>query len=152
VPADPAAVSVIRKWSSALRRGDVRGAARYFALPSEFINGADASGNVPVIVIHNEREAEAINATLPCGAVFLSADQRGPYVNVLFRLTNRPGLGGGCRSGAGQVARTNFVVAHGRIVRWIRAPDDPGDNPGAGAPPVPTTPSPATPPSSGPQV
>lgn len=128
VPADPGAVDVIRAWSNALRRGDVNRAARYFGLPSVYVNGPDAGGGVPVIVIHTEQEAQAINATLPCGAVLLSTDQRGQYVNALFRLTNRPGLGGGCGSGAGQLARTNFVVRGGRIVRWIRAPSDPGDN------------------------
>ena len=50
-------------------------------------------------------------------------------MNALFRLTGRPGLGGsGCGGGVGQTARTNFMIAHGRIVEWIRAPDDPGDN------------------------
>lgn len=134
-PADPAAVSVVRAWSSALRRGDVRGAAGYFALPSEFVNGVDANGDVPVITIHTRREAAALNASLPCGALFLSADQRGRYVNALFRLTDRPGPGGGCGSGTGQVARTNFVIAKGRIVEWIRAPADPGDNRGGNTPP-----------------
>jgi hypothetical protein len=132
VLADPAAVGVIRAWTSALRRGDLRGAARYFALPSEFINGSDASGQVPVLAIRTRAEAEAVNATLPCGAVFISADQRGRYVNALFRLTERPGLGAGCGPGVGQLARTNFVIAGGHIVRWIRAPQDPGDRqPGA---------------------
>jgi hypothetical protein len=106
----------------------VRGAARFFALPSEFVNGADSNGDVPVITIHTRPEAAALNASLPCGAVFISADQRGRYVNALFRLTDRPGPGGGCGSGVGQVARTNFVIAKGRIVEWIRAPADPGDN------------------------
>jgi hypothetical protein len=141
LPADPAAVRVIRAWSSALRRGDVRGAARYFAIPSEFINGSDSNGEVPVIAIHTQGEAEAVNATLPCGADFISADQRGRYVNALFRLTDRPGPGGGCGSGTGQVARTNFVIVGGRIVQWIRAPEDPGDNSSPGAPPGPAVPS-----------
>lgn len=149
-PADPAAVRVVRAWSSALRRGDVRGAARYFALPSEFVNGSAANGEVPVITIHTRAEAAAINASLPCGAVFISADQRGRYVNALFRLTDRPGPGGGCGSGAGQVARTNFVIAQGRIVDWIRAPADPGDNGGGNTPPVPGPSS--TPQASGPAI
>src|ERR1700722_4854806 len=129
LPVDPAAVRVIRAGSSALRRGDVRAAAGYFGLPTVFVNGVDTGGGVPLIVIHTEREAEAINASLPCGAVFISADQRGEYVNALFRLTGRPGPGGGCGAGAGATARTNFVVMGGRIVQWLRAPDDPGDNP-----------------------
>jgi hypothetical protein len=146
VPADPAVVRVIRAWSNALRRGDVRGAARYFALPSEFINGSDANGNVAVLTIRTRAEAAAVNATLPCGAVFISADQRGHYVNALFRLTDRPGPGGGCGSGTGQVARTNFLIAGGRIVEWIRAPEDPGDNQGGNTPPAP---APSSPPQSG---
>ncbi len=130
------AVGVIRAWSDALRRGDVRAAARYFALPSVMINGPDAAGQAVISPIDTLAEAEVANASLPCGAKFLSADQRGRYVNALFRLTNRAGLGGsvGCGSGEGQTARTNFVIRHGRIEEWIRAPDDPGDNGGGGAP------------------
>ena len=135
----PAAVAVIRGWSDALRRGDVNGAARYFAIPSVMINGTDAGGSALVIPIGTSAEAIQANASLPCGARLLSADQRGRYVNALFRLTGRPGFGGSdCGTGAGQTARTNFVIAGGRIIEWIRAPDDPGDN---GTPPaVPTVP------------
>ena len=147
IPPRPAAVSVIRAWSDALRRGDVGGAARYFAIPSVMINGTDAGGSALVIPIGTADEAVQANASLPCGAQLLSADQRGRYVNALFRLTGRPGLGGStCGTGAGQTARTNFVIADGRIVEWIRAPDDPGDNgtPPAG-PSVPVVPVPAGP-------
>jgi hypothetical protein len=140
LPADPVAVRVIRAWANALRHGDVRGAARYFALPSEFINGSGANGEV-VIAIHTRAEAEGVNATLPCGAVLIAADRRGRYVNALFRLTDRPGPGAGCGSGTGQAARTNFVIVGGRIVQWIRAPEDPGDNQGANARPGPGAPS-----------
>jgi hypothetical protein len=133
VAPDPGAVSVIRGWADALRRGDVVAAARYFALPSEMINGV-------VIRIHSVAQAAFANATLPCGARFISADMRGRYVNALFRLTGRPGAGGSdCGSGVGQTARTNFVIADGRIVEWIRAPDDPGDNGGAPSSPPPPT-------------
>lgn len=129
VPAAADAVRVIRGWSDALRRGDVAGAARYFAFPSVMINGTDASGSELLITIDTPSQAAEANATLPCGALLISADRRGRYVNALFRLTGRPGLGGsGCDGGVGQTARTNFVIAHGRIVEWIRAPDDPGDN------------------------
>ena len=81
--------------------------------------------------------------------MFLSADQRGRFVNVLFRLTNRPGPGGGCGSGVGQKARTNFVIAHGQIVEWIRAPDEPGDNP---PPPAPGNSGPGNQTTTGPAV
>jgi hypothetical protein len=133
---DPAAVAVIVGWADALHRGDVQAAAHYFALPSEMINGIGANGLVSVIQIQTLAEAEQANASLPCGARFISADERGRYVNALFRLTGRPGLGGtDCGSGAGSTARTNFIIARGRIVKWIRAPDDPGDNgSGPGAP------------------
>jgi limonene-1,2-epoxide hydrolase len=123
--ADPTAVEVIRAWSTALRRGDLNAAARYFALPSEFVNGP------AVIAIHTEAQARIANASLPCGAVLVSTSRRGRFVSALFRLTNRVGAGGACGSGAGQLARTNFVIADGHIVDWIRAP-----NPGGGAPPT----------------
>jgi hypothetical protein len=144
IPAAAGAVGVIRAWSDALRRGDVRAAARYFALPSVMINGTGAGGSALVIAIDNLDQAVAANASLPCGARLISSDQRGRYVNALFRLTGRPGPGGSeCGNGAGQTARTNFVIAHGRIVEWIRAPDDPGDNR------TPQTPAPAPSPSPG---
>jgi hypothetical protein len=130
-----ASVRVIRAWSDALRRGDVRAAAGYFALPSVMINGPDSAGNMALVRIRTRAEAIAANAGLPCGARFLSADQRGRYVNALFELTNRPGPGGGCGTGIGQTARTNLVIRNGLIVEWIRAPDDPGDNGGPPSPP-----------------
>lgn len=141
------AVALIRAWSDALRRGDVSTAAGYFALPSVMINGIDTGGNALVLTIGTRAQAQEANATLPCGARFISADQRGRYVNALFRLTGRPGPGGGnCGGGAGQTARTNFVISHGLIVEWIRAPDDPGDNGGsAPAPPTPVAPEPSGP-------
>jgi hypothetical protein len=148
IPANPAAVKVIKAWSDALRRGDVNGAARYFALPSVMINGTGVGGLALVTPIATRADAEAANASLPCGAEFISADQRGRYVNALFRLTNRPGPGGGCGRGVGQTARTNFVIAGGLIQEWIRAPDEPGDN--RGRSPTPTVP--AAPQQSSPEV
>lgn len=134
-PANAMAVKVIEGWSSALRRGDVRTAATYFQVPSEMINGIGANGALALIRIRSLAQAQAANETLPCGAKFISADQRGRYVNALFKLTGRLGVGGSsCGSGPGATARTNFVIANGRIVEWIRAPDDPGDN---GSPPSP---------------
>ena len=125
------AVKVIAAWSSALRRGDVSAAASYFALPSLYDNGG------PALVIRTEREAVEVNASLPCGAKVVTAVRQGSYVSVLFRLTDRPGPGGGCGSGTGQLASTNFIVRGGRIVQWIRA--EPG---GATTPsPAPTVPS-----------
>jgi hypothetical protein len=135
IPAANASVRVVRAWSSALARGDVRAAARYFALPSLMINGLDPAGDMVLLTIRTRAEAVAANAGLPCGARFISADQRGRYVNALFQLTNRAGPGGGCAGGIGQTARTNLVISNGLIVEWIRAPDDPGDNGSTTSPP-----------------
>jgi hypothetical protein len=127
-------VKVIEAWSSALRRGQVRMAATYFGVPSELINGGNGSG--VALRIDTLRQAEAANETLPCGAKFISADQRGRYTNALFRLTARPGPGGSsCGGGSGSTARTNFLIEGGKIVEWIRAPDDPGDNGTPAGPP-----------------
>jgi hypothetical protein len=134
--ANPAAVAVIRNWADALRRGNVAAAARYFEVPSVMINGVVAGGNVDVFRIHTAAQAVQANETLPCGAKLISADMRGQYVNALFALTGRPGPGGStCAGGAGTTARTNFVIAHGRIIAWIRAPSDPSDG---GSSPGPT--------------
>jgi len=144
VPAAADAVSVIRAWSDALRHGDVRRAARYFALPSVMINGTDSTGQALVLTIVTASQAEEANATLPCGARLISTDKRGRYVNALFLLTGRPGPGGtDCGGGVGTTARTNFVIAHGRIVEWLRAPSDPGDNGTPSAPAQPPAPSPS---------
>lgn len=128
VPAPAASVAVIRGWADSLRRGDVAAAARYFAVPSVLVNGIDNSGQAEVIHILSERVAVAANENLSCGAMLISTDLRGRYVNALFRLTERQGPGGGCGAGAGQTARTNFVISGGKIVQWLRAPADPGDS------------------------
>jgi hypothetical protein len=143
VAASAAAVHVITSWANALRTGNVHAAAGLFRDPSEFVNGPDAGGGFSVIVIHSLPQAVTANEALPCGARFVSADQRGKYVNALFRLTGRSGPGRStCGGGVGETARTNFLIQDGQIVEWIRAPDDPGDNgsspttPGASTGPV----------------
>ena len=137
------AVSVIRGWSDALRAGHVAAAARYFRIPSVFFVGDGAP-----VVLHSEGEVETANAALPCGAKYLSAHIQGSFVNALFRLTNRPGPGGqlGCGSGVGQTARVNFLIRGGRIVQWLRAPDEPGENGSPRVAPSPPQPAPGTPP------
>jgi hypothetical protein len=130
-----APVAVIRAWSYALRHGDVNTAASYFALPSTFLDGEP-----PTVTIHTRAEAEIVNASLPCGARFLSSFRDGRYVNAQFRLTGRPGEGGtDCRPGAGTTARVEFLIKRGKITEWLRAPDiqppstpfapNPGGNP-----------------------
>jgi hypothetical protein len=141
-PGVPAAVvSVIRGWSEALRAGHVAVAARYFRVPSVFFGG----GSAP-IELRSVAQVETANEALPCGATFLSAGRQGRYVNALFRLTNRPGPGGeqGCGAGTGQTARVDFQVRDGRIVQWLRAPDEPGDNGSPRTAPSPPQPLPST--------
>jgi hypothetical protein len=145
VAANAGAVAVIQGWSTALRRGDLSTAARYFATPSVLVNGVDAAGRPLAVEIRTLREAEVANAALPCGAMLVSTSRRGRYVNALFRLTGRPGPGGSnCAGGVGETARTDFVIANGKILQWIRAPDDPGDNgsPRTSPSPTPTSPTP----------
>jgi hypothetical protein len=139
VQSDAAELSVIRGWAKALRRGDVRAAARYFALPDVFANGVASNGGLAGVVIHTERQARAVNESLPCGALLISASEHGKYITASFRLTNRTGPGAGCGSGTGQSASTDFVIRHGRIVEWVRVPALPG---GAAPqlPPVPAKP------------
>jgi hypothetical protein len=130
--ADPADVAVVRRWASALRSGDIRGAAEAFKLPSVFVNGPTET-----LEIHTLAQAEAIQASLPCGAEVISAFRDGRYINVLFRLVDRRGRGGGpgvCGSGAGQTARTDFLIRNGHIAAWLRAASRPGD-PGVPTPP-----------------
>lgn len=112
---------VIRAWSDTLRGGDEVGAARYFAVPSLVqIQPGEA-------IYHITRRAEAVafQAVLPCGARLLRAERDGRYVNALFRLTMRPGA---TCDAPGATARTDFVIRHGKIAEWRRAPDEPGDD------------------------
>jgi hypothetical protein len=131
-PARASDVAVVRRWASALRSGDIHGAAEVFALPSVFSNGP-----AETFTIHDLAQSEAVQASLPCGAEVVSAFQDGRFVNVLFRLVDRQGRGGGARAcgpGAGQTARTDFIIHDGHISAWVRAASRPGD------PGVPTAP------------
>jgi hypothetical protein len=131
-PAHASDVAVVRHWASALRSGDIHGAAEVFALPSVFSNGPSET-----LTIHTLEQSEAIQASLPCGAEVISAFQDGRYVNVLFRLVDRQGRGGGaqaCGQGAGETARTDFLIHNGHITAWVRAASRPGD---PGLPPAP---------------
>jgi hypothetical protein len=117
---------VIEGWSAALRAGRVSGAAAYFAVPSEFFDGGDDP-----VQLRTRGQVVAANAELACGARLIAVRRLGAYVNALFRLADRPGTGGaaGCGAGAGHTARTNFLIGSGRILKWLRAPDQPGDDP-----------------------
>jgi hypothetical protein len=121
---DPADERVVRAWADTLRRGDVRRAARYFALPSVVSNGT------PPIRLETRAEVRFFNRTLPCGAkVIASEPARNGFIIVTFRLTERPGRGQ-CGSGTGATARTAVRVRNEHITDWVRVADveqDPGE-------------------------
>jgi hypothetical protein len=108
--------AVIRAWANTLRSGDVRGAARYFALPSVVSNGT-----APV-VLRTRAQARRFNESLPCGAVLEQTYRAGRYTAAVFRLTERRGAGR-CGSGVGATARTAFLIRDGKIRQWRRVPD-----------------------------
>jgi hypothetical protein len=116
--ADPEEVRVIDEWSSALREGNVEGAAEYFQLPSIAQNGT------PAVELTTRKDAIAFNRALPCGAELIEAVSDGAFTVATFELTERPGEGK-CGTGVGETAKTAFLVDDGLIARWIRAADDP---------------------------
>jgi limonene-1,2-epoxide hydrolase len=110
--ADPGDVQVIEDWSDALRQGDVKAAAGYFAIPS-------TAENPPLLTkIGSTDDAIAFNNSLPCGAKVISARTEGQLTTATFRLTDRPG--GDCGTGTGGKASTSFDIKDGKIVEWRR--------------------------------
>lgn len=107
--------AVIRGWSETLRRGDVAGAARYFAIPSLVSNGT------PPIRLTSRAQVVAFNRALPCGAKLVSVRTQGGLSLAAFRLTERKG--GLCADAVGGAARTLFRIRDGKIAEWRRAPD-----------------------------
>jgi hypothetical protein len=115
-------VEVIDEWVRTLREGDVVGAAELFALPSVVQNGT------PPIRLDTRAEAIEFNRSLPCGAELVGARRLGGLIAATFRLTERPGPGE-CGPGTGGLARTAFLIRDGMIVRWLRLPDMPQEEP-----------------------
>jgi len=111
--ADPTDVKVIEGWVDTLRRGDVEGAASYFAIPSVAQNGPE------LIRIRSTKDAVLFNRTLPCGARLVEAESTGKFTTATFRLTERPGPGA-CGPGVGTTAQTAFVIENGKIAEWSR--------------------------------
>ena len=108
---------VVRAWADTLRRGDVRGAARFFALPSLVSNGT------PPIKLKTRAQARFFNRTLPCGAKLIGTEPaRKGFFIATFRLTERPGEGE-CGSGTGETARAAFRVRDEHITDWLRVQD-----------------------------
>jgi hypothetical protein len=117
--------AVIEGWISTLSRGNPEAAAGYFAVPSVVANGG-----APV-TLRSRADAIAFNRSLPCGARLVSTRRLGRFVDATFRLTERPG--GACGPGAGQLARTAFVIRDSKIVQWRRLPNPPGGQGGGGS-------------------
>jgi hypothetical protein len=130
-PATADARRVINSWLKALRHGDIKRAAHYFALPSKFQNAT------PVLTVNTEDERIAVNVSLSCGAVATEMGGAGAYTIVTFRLTKRPG--GNCGTGVGGKARGAIRVERRHIKEWYRLPDEPGGQ--QQAPPAPSGPS-----------
>lgn len=111
------AEDVIRAWADTLRRGDVEGAAEYFAVPATVSNGT------PPLELETRAEVEFFNRTLPCGAQVIATEAVAHgFVIATFRLTERPGKGR-CGTGTGATARTALLVRDGHITDWLRVPD-----------------------------
>ena len=116
---DQADVRIVRAWADTLRRGDVRDAARYFAVPSTVANGT-----VP-LELETRAQARFFNRALPCGAKLIRTEPAsGGFFIATFRLTERPGKGE-CGSGTGETARTAFRVRGDQITDWLRVQDIP---------------------------
>lgn len=111
--ADAKDAQVIDRWAQTLRRGDVDGAAGYFAIPSVAENGPQ------LVRISNRADARLFNASLPCGARLTRAEGEGDFTVATFRLTERPGPGT-CGDGVGHAAHTAFVIEDGKIKEWRR--------------------------------
>ena len=113
------AEKVIRGWADALRRGDVKRAASYFAVPSTVSNSG-----APIKLL-TRAEAEFFNTTLPCGAkVQSTATVAHGFTLTTFELTERPGAGT-CGAGTGNTAHVAIRVRNGKITDWRRANDPP---------------------------
>ena len=111
--------NLVRRWADTLRRGDITGAAGFFAVPALVANGG------PPAELRTQGAIRAFNRSLPCGARLARADRaHHGFVIATFVLTERPGPGT-CGSGTGATARTAFRVRHGKIIDWLRVQDLP---------------------------
>jgi hypothetical protein len=110
--ASPADVQVIDDWAKTLKKGDVKAAAEFFALPSTAENGLTYD-------IRSRADARLFNESLPCGAELKDAQTEGDFTTATFELTERPGPGT-CGTGVGAEAQTAFVIEKGKIVEWRR--------------------------------
>jgi hypothetical protein len=108
------AEKVIRGWADSLRRGDLKKAASYFAVPVTVSNSG-----APLKLL-TTAEVEFFNQTLPCGAKVTSTKKiDGGFTLATFVLTERPGAGN-CGTGTGNTARVAVRVREDKITDWRR--------------------------------
>jgi hypothetical protein len=127
---------VIAGWANALRAGEPKRAAAYWAHPSVMVNGPDANGQITLIHISNSRQAQLADETLSCGAKLRHTRRSGSYVEGEFTLSLRRGTGASTSECSGP-ASVDFLIQKGHIVRWLRAPVGASTAPGGGAPSTP---------------
>lgn len=113
--APEADAEVVRRWMAELSRGQVERAAARFALPARFANLG------PAAVLRSRREALAVTAALPCGALVTKTRAAAGYVVYEAQLTDRPG--GSCGQGVGGKVAGAILVRDGKIAEWWRLPD-----------------------------
>jgi hypothetical protein len=135
---EPDAEAVVRRWADTLRRGDVEGAARLFALPAVVANGTRP------VTLDSRAQLRVFNRSLPCGAVLVGTSPAAHgFLVATFRLTERPGHSS-CGSGTGNTARTAVHVKDGLIAYWLRLDTEPVPAPAPGRP-APQEPAPEAP-------
>jgi limonene-1,2-epoxide hydrolase len=108
---------VVRAWGKALNAGDNEAAARQFAADAKVVAGDS------IRVLHNEQQAVAFNANLPCGGRIDDLEAVGAEVTATIVLADR---GNHRCHGAGERAAIVFRVRDGRIALFNQV--------GAGAP------------------
>lgn len=105
----PSAEAVVRAWSEALNTDDNKGAADLFAPGAEIVQGNT------VVTLHNHKQAEEWNSSLPCSGRIVSIRSHGETATATFQLGDRPHSR--C-DGPGQHATAIFRVVKGKIVLW----------------------------------
>jgi hypothetical protein len=113
-PVTDAEKRVIRGWSTELRSGHIRAAARYFSVPA-LVSIAQADE------LDSERKVRAFNDSFPCGARLISLQRSVDQLVVAdFELTDRPG--GACDSVGTRASFAFLIDADDHIARLIMVP------------------------------
>jgi hypothetical protein len=73
--------------------------------------------------IADREDAQRFSASLPCGAILEEAVEDGRYVLATFRLGEKANSNA-CGDGAGQLARTAFLIEDSKIVEWRRVANE----------------------------